>query len=259
MDYHMRMLSHHHRQMRELLTDTTREHACFLVCQIAQGAEATNFLVQEVLPLNTTDLLVHALDQLSVAPQAMLRVARYAQSRGSSICMVHTHPMSIGSVEFSLADDLGNQRTFDFFTRMLQRPNVCLVWGRDLACVAGRVYSSGSVWRSIDRITVCDDAKRHVFSRGAGGLETGTVPEVFDRQASLLGVEGQRGLQSLHVGVIGCGGIGSIATTLLAHSGVGQLTLVDFDVGSPSNRPRIIGMTPEDVQRQTKKVELPWR
>jgi molybdopterin-synthase adenylyltransferase len=257
MDYHMRMLSHHHRLMRELLTDTTREHACFLVCQIAQGVDATNFLVQEVLPLNTTDLLVHALDQLSVAPQAMLRVARYAQSRGASICMVHTHPMSIGSVEFSCADDLGNQRTFDFFTRMLpHQPNACLVWGYHLECVAGRVYFSGSAWRSIDLVTVCDDENRRVISRGPDGAGTNRVPEVFTRQACILGVEGQRILQSLHIGVIGCGGIGSLAATVLAHSGVGQLTLVDFDVSSPSNRPRIIGMAPEDGQRQTKKVAL---
>lgn len=38
-----------------------------------------------------------------------------------------------------------------------------------------------------------------------------------------------------HVALIGCGGLGSNAAAMLVRSGVGHLTLVDFDVVEPTN------------------------
>lgn len=42
-------------------------------------------------------------------------------------------------------------------------------------------------------------------------------------------------LKASHVAVIGCGGLGSNAANMLLRSGVGELTLVDFDVVEASN------------------------
>ena len=38
-----------------------------------------------------------------------------------------------------------------------------------------------------------------------------------------------------HVAIVGCGGLGSNCTAMLLRSGVGSLTLIDFDVVEPSN------------------------
>ena len=51
----------------------------------------------------------------------------------------------------------------------------------------------------------------------------------FDRTARLLGDRGMTRLQESHVMVFGVGGVGSFAIESLARSGVGRLTLVDFD------------------------------
>jgi tRNA A37 threonylcarbamoyladenosine dehydratase len=51
----------------------------------------------------------------------------------------------------------------------------------------------------------------------------------FDRTARLLGDRGMTRLQEAHVVVFGVGGVGSFAIESLARSGVGRLTLVDFD------------------------------
>ena len=83
----MRMLSVHHRQLRELLQDTKREQACFLLCSFAQGDGETILLVNEVVPLVVADLSIHRYDQLSVSPAAMLRVSRMAQRTKRAICM----------------------------------------------------------------------------------------------------------------------------------------------------------------------------
>jgi tRNA A37 threonylcarbamoyladenosine dehydratase len=51
----------------------------------------------------------------------------------------------------------------------------------------------------------------------------------FDRMGRLVGDEVMERLFSTHVMVIGIGGVGSWTAESLARSGVGQITLVDFD------------------------------
>lgn len=51
----------------------------------------------------------------------------------------------------------------------------------------------------------------------------------FDRMGRLFGEPAMGRLFSAHVMVIGLGGVGSFAAESLARSGVGRLTLVDFD------------------------------
>ncbi|MEW5854798.1 MAG: tRNA threonylcarbamoyladenosine dehydratase [Myxococcota bacterium] len=51
----------------------------------------------------------------------------------------------------------------------------------------------------------------------------------FDRLVRLTGAEGFTRLRAAHVAVYGLGGVGSFAAESLARSGVGTLTVVDFD------------------------------
>jgi tRNA threonylcarbamoyladenosine dehydratase len=51
----------------------------------------------------------------------------------------------------------------------------------------------------------------------------------FDRIGRLVGDGGMEKLLGAHVMVVGLGGVGSFAVEALARSGIGRLTLVDFD------------------------------
>ena len=64
----------------------------------------------------------------------------------------------------------------------------------------------------------------------------------YSRQIMLphFGIEGQHKLQQAHVVIIGMGGLGSPAAMYLAASGIGSLTLVDFDTVEDSNLQRQI-------------------
>ena len=57
----------------------------------------------------------------------------------------------------------------------------------------------------------------------------------FKRTALLLGKEKMSRLKRAHVAVVGCGAVGGYAIEALARGGIGQLTVVDFDVISKSN------------------------
>lgn len=60
----------------------------------------------------------------------------------------------------------------------------------------------------------------------------------FDRMGRLVGDPGMQRLFTSHVVVIGLGGVGSWAAESLARSGVGKLTLVDFDLICVTNANR---------------------
>jgi len=51
----------------------------------------------------------------------------------------------------------------------------------------------------------------------------------------LYGLDGARIIRGLHVCVVGLGGVGSWAVEALARTGIGQITLIDYDTVSTSN------------------------
>ncbi len=61
------------------------------------------------------------------------------------------------------------------------------------------------------------------------------MQEQFLRIQMLFGADAMAALARSHVAVFGLGGVGSYAVEALVRSGVGELTLVDDDVVSPSN------------------------
>lgn len=65
-----------------------------------------------------------------------------------------------------------------------------------------------------------------------------------ERTLLLIGDEGYQQLQNSHVLVAGLGGVGAYTAEMLCRAGVGELTIVDGDVVSASNRNRqLIALT----------------
>lgn len=71
----------------------------------------------------------------------------------------------------------------------------------------------------------------------------------FARQVTLpqIGASGQQRLADSHALVIGLGGLGSIASLYIANSGIGRLTINDFDRVDITNLPRQILFNEQDV------------
>ena len=67
---------------------------------------------------------------------------------------------------------------------------------------------------------------------------------------SQLDYEGQQKISNSHALIIGAGGLGSPAALYLASSGIGKITLVDFDTVELSNLQRQIIHTTQDIGRQ---------
>ncbi|MGM9992272.1 MAG: ThiF family adenylyltransferase [Candidatus Bruticola sp.] len=87
----------------------------------------------------------------------------------------------------------------------------------------------------------------------------------FERLIRLIGLEGFRKLESVHVAVVGIGGVGSWASEALARSAVGRITLVDFDLINPTNINRqlpclqsTIGQRKTEVMADRLRQINPW-
>lgn len=74
------------------------------------------------------------------------------------------------------------------------------------------------------------------------------------RSEILLGKEGVERLLGASVVIFGVGGVGSYAAEAIARSGVGHITLVDFDVVSPSNVNRQLPATAKTVGEKKVRV-----
>ncbi len=84
------------------------------------------------------------------------------------------------------------------------------------------------------------------------------MDELFIRQASLLGSDAMERLRGSHVAVFGLGGVGSWCAEALCRSGIGELTLVDQDCVSVSNRNRQLCAL-EDTVGQSKAAVMAER
>ncbi|MFO7603094.1 MAG: tRNA cyclic N6-threonylcarbamoyladenosine(37) synthase TcdA, partial [Gammaproteobacteria bacterium] len=82
---------------------------------------------------------------------------------------------------------------------------------------------------------------------------TDTDPR-FEGIRRLYGDKAATLIHSLHIGVIGVGGVGSWVVEALARSGVGELTLVDYDTISLSNTNRQIHTLTSTVEQ--KKIQV---
>ena len=245
------------RQIRTALSsDLSAEDACFAFCTQATGSDGPILIVQELRFLNEDDYAVRRFDQLSIEPATMLAVARAAARGNRSICMMHIHPMSRGEVQFSMADDIGDARTHPFFARMVpSAPHVSLVFDSSFEAVEGRASGLGSGWQPVE-VTVSGSPG----PASGRGTDTSSQNETrYDRQGRLLGEGGQRRLSKLSIVLVGAGGLGSLISAGLVHSGVGSVLVIDSDRADETSLHRLFGAINDDGRDETDKVHIAAR
>ena len=65
------------------------------------------------------------------------------------------------------------------------------------------------------------------------------LKEQFARTISAWGPQKQQMIARLHVGIVGCGSVGSVIAEALLKTGVRQITLIDFDTVELKNLDRL--------------------
>lgn len=216
-----------------------REGAGYILCGVSSTASETRFLARDVIPVQADHYLSREADRLSIKSDSYVPIAKRAMLGNEAIIFVHSHPIEFP--DFSPQDDDEDFKIVSFFTsRAAQASHGSMVFSSPTTFQA-RVWT-GEEWKTIERIRILGKAFR--FVDRIQGEEP--IPEFFDRQVRAFGLDIQRLLQRLHVGVVGAGGTGSATIEQLTRLGVGAISVFDGDTFDGSNVTRVFGSGIDD-------------
>jgi hypothetical protein len=198
------------------------------------------------------------------------RAIERARSRGGGLIRIHTQP---GGVRESGTDTASAARVYENDRDRLPggAPFAAAITN-DAGDWSMRVYeptrdpSDGPEVTRADRVRVVGPATdepaldvRPTGRRDAGADSVIVASAEQDSTIQLWGADGQARLANLRVGVVGCGGVGSILAEHLARLGVGELVFVDFDHLESANFNRAQGARRIDVRQDRLKTEVAER
>jgi len=234
---------------RRLLADAPLEAACFLLATSSDIGEGLwRLIVGDIVYLEANDYVERSEWSVELTARVLADVTKRARLQQLSVFLVHSHPVA-ARVQASDEDRRGERKWVPAVTRRAPGvPHGRLILGPTDQSAA--LLTPEGVESPLRVIEVGEQLVDH-----SGSSQVHLVDESRnDRQIRAFGVDGQRQLARMHVGVIGVGGTGSIVTQQLAHLGVGEYTLLDPDVIEWSNLNRIVGATPGDVGRSKTDV-----
>lgn len=191
-----------------------------------------------------------------IAARALARVGNRAADERLALISAHSHPGSKSRTALSRDDLAAHERIFPHLLDITDAHVVCgIAFGEKSA--AGEVWHRDGTRATLNRVRVVGTNVEFVTPTPPASART--LDDRFDRQVRLFGDAGQARLRAMHVAVIGAGGGGSILIEQLARLGVGEISVIDFDVVKTHNLSRIMGATSKDARRRRKKVAVAHR
>jgi molybdopterin-synthase adenylyltransferase len=157
--------------------------------------------------------------------------------------LVEFHNHRKGPAGFSRTDEAALQPMAKYVIDLLQgRPYGAAVWTDRRVHVEWFRTQDGPIQRGTFRsVTVPGDRLRILNGH------TDDREERFSRQVPILGSVGQSVVRHIRVAVVGAGGTGSHAITLLAYLGIRDFVLLDDDLVETTNLNRLVTAEPADL------------
>jgi len=189
--------------------------------------------------------------ELVITSDGYMPSLRAAEERQDLAIFVHTHPS--GKALPSEKDKQVDERLRNVFRNRTGSDcyGSLIAAVQDGNLIVGGAIEHGETCSVIERSWVVGDRLRLL---PAPGQKVESIPAHFDRNVRAFGGAVQRALGDLHIGIVGCGGIGSAVAEQLARLGVRNFTLVDPDKISEPNVTRVYGSTFADVGKN--KVDV---
>jgi molybdopterin/thiamine biosynthesis adenylyltransferase len=238
-----------HEGLWQELTGTlaeSHETAGVILAGVAVEAERLTLVGNRILwvPADAYDL--RAKGELKIRSEGWMPALRAAKDEGFQPVFFHSHPR-VGSRPSKRDDEVDAQLGGPFRHRGDADRYVSLIIGgtREKPTFTGRVIDDDGT-RPLDRIRAAGPRLR-LLAAEDGPVRSSADLTVFDRQILAFGVEGQRAVADLRVGVAGAGGTGSPVIEELIRLGVAEIIVVDDDTVSDTNITRIHGSTMADV------------
>ena len=231
-----------------LFTDDGNENAGALLCGMSDGDHEYRLLVRKFCPVPAELYIARNEYHLEVSPHFYNSIIDDCIRERLSPVIIHSHPRHKDAC-YSPSDDSGEAKLLPVLESLLPKttPASLVLTPHSLT---GRRLVRGK-FTPITGLKVFGLSSEIALFRGS---EEFKITGIFDRQVRAFGAEGQRLIQSLKVGVVGVGGIGSLVVEQLARAGIANLALVDNDKIEESNLSRLLGAAKKDIDKSKAAV-----
>lgn len=222
------------------LAEDSLERFAFALTRTVSNALEGPVLEVEGVELMQDDEIEHDHTGSTILGAALDRVHNRAVTQQQGLVEFHNH--ALGPARFSPTDETGLEPMAEYIIDLLDgRPYGAAVRANGtLHAEWFRPEDHGIERGTFRSVTVVDERLRLLNARP---LEEAR----FHRQVPILGQSGQASLRQLRIAVIGEGGTGSHAVSLLAYLGIRDFLLLDDDVIDTTSLNRVVTADPADI------------
>ncbi|MFG3292328.1 ThiF family adenylyltransferase [Streptomyces sp. NPDC048179] len=242
-----------------LLRADGQEDCCFVLWRPATGARRTTaVLADAVLPREDERIVHGTVDFTSVY---FLRSAALAAERGCGVGLIHSHPQGHGWQSLNRVDHDAEAAFAAQALALTDHPLLGMTFAGGDTGYSARVWQRHEAqrYRPLQAESVRVVGEQFSVTFNGHLLPTPDNTDAQQRTLSAWGQQTQDTLARLHVGVVGTGSVGMLVVEALARTGIGRLTLFDFDTVETVNLDRLLHATARDAQVKRPKVGLAAR
>lgn len=230
----------------------------FIITGISKHSNGNNLLCRKFIHADESCLINQSGVSVVPDPRFVRFVYNSVKECDGGLITLHTHPFTNEHVSFSGIDDRSEGDSFPKEVEILGKgPHASMVFGKN--SVDARWYNTKTNQiKSIDAIKIIGGSGTKTLTPTSQSeiYQDETINEIHDRQVLAFGKAGQKLIQKVKVGIVGCGGLGSILFILLVRLGVRYFVLIDDDIVENTNLNRLAGSRLIDVENKTPKVEM---
>jgi hypothetical protein len=237
MRYSVTFLADHYTSIvKHLFQDPRCERAAYLLCGTSESDVETRLLVQDVLPVDESEILESSTVHMKIGSPSFLRALKRAHESRQCFIFVHSHPVDVQG--HSRQDDNEERKLFSTAYNRIRGRGVhgSFVFSAPDNPV-GRIWLDGGVVRPVEVVSVIGDRLRFFYQNVAAVTDL----NIYDRQVRAFGPDLQILLKRLRIGVVGAGGTGSSIVEQLVRLGVGNILVADPQCLVASNVTRVYG------------------
>ena len=237
----------HDQACKHLLRKDGQEDVAFGLWYPSKGNRRLTALVHEIILPLEGDRQVH--ENVSFNPQYLMRALQRAMDTKSGLILMHSH-LGPGWQDMSFDDIVAENRNSGTAFTATDLPLLGMTLGTDGAW-------SGRFWRWIGPRSYerawCSNVR--VVGQKLRITEHPVLsprPAANNEQERTVGVWGDEGhetINSLRIGIVGLGSVGSLVCEALARQGIQEIVLIDFDKIHARNLDRTAGATRRDLGR----------
>lgn len=230
----------------------------FIITGLSKHKNGHNLLCRKFIHADESCLTNQSGVSVVPDPRFVQYVYNAVKECKGGLITVHTHPFANEYVSFSGIDDRSEEDSFPKEVELLGKgPHASIVFGRN--SVDARWYDAKTNQiEPIKAIKIIGESGTKTLTPTSQGEinPNETIDEIHDRQVLAFGKAGQKLIQKAKVGIVGCGGLGSILFILLVRLGVRDFVLIDNDVVENTNLNRLAGSRLIDAENGTQKVRM---